>query len=233
MPSQLQQDHVNELIKLPPMEQRALIHKLLAVAVRNFREAEEVQAAAIDRNQPSRNRDATACAARSLPAGHDRRIVNKIINNFDRLCTQALAPGATHRISTEDDEEDWLLVKPKGDTDAKPFYYEKNSNRTQWEKPLTGKTRCESKVARLHAIAIVAVVVVVIVAFPQLLIGTCNMRAQITSSLNCCESTSLSRAVLVSVPPTQNSQERLRTALQHIRDPRHLQTSRACSFTTS
>ena len=69
--------------------------------------------------------------------------MNKIINNFDRLCTQALAPGRTHRISTKDGEEDWLLFKPKG-TNARPFYYEKNTNRKQWEKPLTGTTRCES-----------------------------------------------------------------------------------------
>ena len=138
-PSQLQQDHVNEIINLPPSEQRALIHKLLAVAVRNYREAEERQAQTNNPNQHV----SKAHPARSLPAGHDRRIVNKIINNFDRLCTQALAPGRTHRISTKDGEEDWLLFKPKG-TDARPFYYEKNTNRKQWEKPLTGTTRCES-----------------------------------------------------------------------------------------
>ena len=38
-PAQLQQDHVDAVILLPSVEQRALIQKLLAVAVRSFREA--------------------------------------------------------------------------------------------------------------------------------------------------------------------------------------------------
>ena len=136
-PAQLQQDHVDEIIKLPPLEQRVLIQKLLAVAVRQVREAEEVLAQAATSSKHSGDDD------KSLPAGHDRRIVNKIINNFDHLCMQALAPGGAHRISTDDEDEEWLLVKPKGIDSVRPFYYEKSSNRKQWEKPVTGKTRCE------------------------------------------------------------------------------------------
>ncbi len=241
MPSQLQQDHVNEIIKLQPVEQRALIHKLLAVAVRNFREAEEVQAAAIDRNQPGRDNDTIACAARSLPAGHDRRIVNKIINNFDRLCTQALAPGGTYRISTEDDEEDWLLVKPKVGNHAKPFYYEKNSNRRQWEKPLTGKTRCESPNRSIACARNCCWWWCRHRCFPSMTldIEIYNVRVQITSSLNCCENTSLGMTALVSVPVAQKSEGRLRTPQRHLwvatrcwglHRPR---TSRACSCTAS
>ena len=40
-----------------------------------------------------------------------------------------------------------MLVKPNakaGGGAAKPFYYEKNSDRTQWEKPWTGLTRCKN-----------------------------------------------------------------------------------------
>ena len=48
-----------------------------------------------------------------------------------------------------------MLVKPKdngnakaGGGAAKPFYYEKNSDRTQWEKPWTGLTRCKNPITQ-------------------------------------------------------------------------------------
>jgi hypothetical protein len=101
-PAQLHQDHVDEIILLPPAEQRTLIQKLLAVAVRDFREATaEMAIAQRKRDDDDEDGDSLAYLSRSLPAGHDSRVVNKIINDFDSLCVQVLAPGRTYRMSTE------------------------------------------------------------------------------------------------------------------------------------
>lgn len=170
-PSQLQQDHVDEILKVQPSEQRALIHKLLAVAISNFR-AEEARAPVRSSVNPiSRHHDrdvSRSYPVRKLPVGHHHRIVNKIIYNFDSLCTQALEPGRTHKISTEDGDEEWVLIKPKpkGTESTRPFYYEKHSTRKQWEKPWTGKTRCESHaVTWSHATKMLLAVLVLAVLF--------------------------------------------------------------------
>lgn len=72
------------------------------------------------------------------------------MSNFDSLCLAVLAPGRSYRVSAEGEEEEWLLVKPKraeprtqfgGGGTRRPYYHEKNSDRKQWDKPWTGKSR--------------------------------------------------------------------------------------------
>jgi len=88
----------------------------------------------------------------AMSAGHDSRVVNKLLSNFDGLCMAVLPPGRSYRVSAEGEEEEWLLVKPKkvgqktqfkGSGTGRPFYHEKNSDRKQFVKPWTGKSRCK------------------------------------------------------------------------------------------